>query len=254
MGEPQVAAGDADHSARVRGQMYTLFMGNLHSVLKPSTYFEIGTLTGGTLKYAQCPSIAVDPKFRITSEDVIGSKPCCMFFQEPSDRFFRTRNPSALFGREIDMAFLDGMHMFEFLLRDFINAERHCRKNSVVILHDCLPPGFYMTARKSTVDSPEESRFKGWWTGDVWKVIPVLEKYRPELSITVVDCIPTGLVLITNLDPESRVLEQSYGDILAEYSKPLIDRAEYDQFWANVKIVPSSELVRLDQIAARYWL
>jgi hypothetical protein len=29
------------------------------------------------------------------------------------------------------------MHYAEFLLRDFINIERHVTRNSLVILHDC---------------------------------------------------------------------------------------------------------------------
>jgi hypothetical protein len=244
---------DADNSAHVTGQSYTLFIGNLLTTLKPTTYFEIGTLTGGTLRLAQCASIAVDPQFRITT-DVLGSKPSCMFFQEPSDAFFRNRSPIQLFSREIDLAFLDGMHLFEFLLRDFINTEKHCRPNSVIVLHDCLPPGFYMTVRSPNDPLRAKSRFKDWWTGDVWKILPVLKKYRPDLSITVTDCIPTGLVLITGLDPHSTTLERAYGEIIRERSSAVIDRSEYDAYWQDQTIVPAANLTTFDQLTARFWL
>jgi hypothetical protein len=46
----------------------------------------------------------------------------------------------------------------------------------------------------------------GWWTGDVWRAALLLKRRRPDLQITTVDAFPTGLVLITNVDPSSRYL------------------------------------------------
>ncbi|CAN7469553.1 class I SAM-dependent methyltransferase [Phyllobacterium sp. LjRoot231] len=243
---------DANHIDRVQGTLYTDFIENLHRNLQPNTYLEVGTLNGGTLKLSSCSSIAVDPQFQI-STDVLGTKPSCFFFQEPSDTFFRSHSPSKIFGREIDLAFLDGMHLFEYLLRDFANTEKHCRKNSVVLLHDCLPPGFYMTVRSWAEADRESSSFPGWWAGDVWKIVPVLKKYRPDLSITVTDCQPTGLVVITNLDPTNRVLDEQYQDIVAQHSKPVIDRKEYDAYWETVVITPSTAISKFDQLSTRYW-
>ena len=90
-------APDADYSARVKGHVYVPFLQNFHYVMKPKTYFEIGTETGTTLSLASCPSIAVDPRFRITT-DVIRSKPTCLLFQQTSDDFFAAHDPAALFG------------------------------------------------------------------------------------------------------------------------------------------------------------
>ena len=39
----------------------------------------------------------------------------------------------------MDFAFIDGMHLFEFALRDFMNLERHCTPQSVIMVHDCYP-------------------------------------------------------------------------------------------------------------------
>jgi len=77
-----------------------------------------------------------------------------------------------------------------------------------------------------------KSRFGRWWTGDVWKVLPVLKQYRKDLSITLLDCAPTGLVLVSNLNPESTVLADAYNDIAAGFPGDL-DRAAYDAFWAS---------------------
>jgi hypothetical protein len=40
----------------------------------------------------------------------------------------------------IDRAFIDGMHCFEFVLRDFINTERYMSWTSVIVFNDVLPP------------------------------------------------------------------------------------------------------------------
>jgi hypothetical protein len=106
--------------------------------LEPATYLEVGS-AGGTLALAECATIAVDPRFHINA-DVIGRKPMCLLFQEPSDEFFRKHSPRALFGEAIDMAFVDGLHVFDYVLRDFINTEKHCRPNSIVILHAACRP------------------------------------------------------------------------------------------------------------------
>ena len=39
------------------------------------------------------------------------------------------------------------MHLYEFALRDFMNIEAHCRPESLVVLHDCLPVDSYMARR-----------------------------------------------------------------------------------------------------------
>src|SRR5256885_12302956 len=49
-------------------------------------------------------------------------------------------------GRPVDLAFIDGMHLFEFALRDFVNLERYCAPGSTI-----LEPGAqYRSDRKST--------------------------------------------------------------------------------------------------------
>jgi hypothetical protein len=189
------------------GLHYSKFIERLAINLSPSTYLEIGTFSGKSLSKVNCSSIAIDPGFRISS-DVIGKKPMTLFYQMTSDNFFQKFSPTSILGRKIDLAFLDGMHLFEYLLRDFFNTEKHCAQNSIIMLHDCLPTNVEMTSRK---------RLSGAWTGDVWKVPMILKRYRPEIELTFLDCAPTGLLICTNLNPSSEVLEKNYVNIVREF-------------------------------------
>ena len=129
------------------GETYLTLLAALHAHLKPKSYFEIGTLTGEmTLALANCASVAGDSKFQVQS-NVIGDKPSVHFYQVHSDDFFNRFDLTAILGPDVDLAFLDGMHLYEFLLRDFLNTEKHCRPNSIIALHDCIPSDTPMTRR-----------------------------------------------------------------------------------------------------------
>lgn len=50
----------------------------------------------------------------------------------------------------------------------------------------------------------------------MWKLLAILKKYRPDLRLHVLDCLPTGLVAITRVDPASLALADHYYDIVGE--------------------------------------
>jgi hypothetical protein len=163
-----------------------------------------------------------------------------------SDDFFQSHDPAQILGGRIDFAFLDGLHLFEALLRDFTNTERFCRCNSVVALHDCIPPELSWTAR-----TPPPGDY---WMGDVWKVPLVLRKYRPDLKIYALDSPPSGLVLITNLDPGSSVLSSGYYDILTEF-RELDLRALEPAAVAKIFQTMSTDLFdTAEQFSQYFWL
>ena len=232
----------------------TTSFSRVHQVLRPPSYLEIGVSAGETLRLARCDSIGVDPTLNITS-NVIVSKPRCFFYQMSSDRFFEEVDPTGLLGRPIDLAFLDGMHLSEFLLRDFINIERHCKHNSVIVLHDCLPTDVYIAERVSNRE--RRVRFStrpGWWTGDVWKVPLALRKYRPELKICAFDAAPTGLVCVTALNSDSTVLADSYSKIASEFQS--FDLLDYglEQLFAQLDVQSTRQIFGAEQIAQYFGL
>lgn len=231
------------------GAYYLVLLQSLHAALNPRSYLEIGSASGASLALASCKSIAIDPNFRLGTE-FFGSKPACLLFKMGSDEFFADNDPVAIFGRPIDLAFIDGMHLAEFLLRDFINTERCSRPNSVIVMHDCLPVDTAIARRPESYG--ESRRHPGWWTGDVWKVLPILAKYRPELAVYAIDAAPTGLVLITGLNPKSTILADNYFTILREIREMGDD--SLCSLASSLTIHSSAEFGSAEQISRFCWL
>jgi hypothetical protein len=207
---------------KLQGMRYYDFMDGLHGCVLFDWYMEIGCRAGRSFAPVRGKTIAVDPFFRVKL-NIIGSKPALHIFQLTSDDFFATgfmqRN-----GIRLGACFLDGMHLFEYLLRDFMNTEAQSDPDGVIMMHDCVPFGFEMTTR-DLANLP-----KGAWTGDVWKLIPILQTYRPDLTVTVLDCNPTGLVCVSNLDPENTVLRSNYDRIVGEFLDVDLERFGVERF------------------------
>jgi hypothetical protein len=181
------------------------FLTAIHANYTPRNYLEIGVNDGRGLQRSKTRTIGVDPAFRIIVELDCDLK----LVKATSDDFFAQDNPIARFPEGlIDFTFIDGLHIFEYALRDFMNAERLSGPSSVIVLDDMLP---------RTVAEAARNRHTRDWTGDVYKVGAVLERYRPDLVVVPLDTAPTGLLLVLGADPASTVLQDNYDAILAEY-------------------------------------
>ena len=230
------------------GTNYYSFLATMHETLKPASYIEVGVRKGRAFMSARCPSIAIDPVFKI-ERNVIGEKPAAYFVQKTSDKFFAECNPCEMLNvLHIDMLFLDGMHLCDFLLRDFINGEKLARQQSLIVLHDCLPLDIPMTHRGREVVPYPRVHDDSLWTGDVWRVMPILRKYRPDLTIFCLDCQPTGLVLVTNLDPTCRILQNNYEDICKEMLAMDLGKIGLRAYAANLPVLPASEFASTEKL------
>jgi hypothetical protein len=180
-------------------------LSRVHGILNPRTYLEIGVREGASLSLSRVSSIAVDPMFTVTEEINCDVR----LVRSTSDAFFAQPAPIAHFGgMPIELAFIDGMHLLEYALRDFINVERHAHWSSVVILDDMLP---------RNVDEAARERRTTYWAGDVYKMIPILHRYRPELLVLPLNTEPTGVLLILGVDPGNTTLTDKYKEIVAGY-------------------------------------
>jgi SAM-dependent methyltransferase len=220
------------------GKHYIEFLSERLANRASQAHLEIGTRDGASIAPLNCSTLAVDPNFNLAG-NIIGRKKCSFFFQMTSDDFFKDYDPEYLLKAKLDTAFLDGMHHFEYTLRDFLNTERFCSTNSVIYLHDCLPVTVNMASRDVN-DVAITGKFAHWWAGDVWKLLPTLKKYRPELSIKCYDCPPTGIVEIAGLDPSNTVLIENYDTIIDEFSSIELTPAALKLFLTECNICSSA--------------
>jgi len=73
-----------------------------------------------------------------------------------SDEFF-TKNKNYF-----DCIFIDGLHIYEQVIKDILNSVKFLNKNGIIIVHDCLPLKIW---------NQIVPQIYGHWNGDVWKAI-----------------------------------------------------------------------------------
>ena len=202
------------------GPQYHEHLRALHRWLRPATYLEIGVFDGDTLALALAGThaIGVDPRPRPACRR--GYAASTDIHTVTSDAFF-ARPPGGSVP-SLDLAFIDGLHLFEQVLRDFVNVERHCHADSVVVLHDTLPVAAAAAARQ---------RQTRYWCGDVWKMLPCLRRWRPDLRLLTIPTFPSGLTLVRGLDPGSRVLEASFDAAVAEHLEAALPQSATPPAW-----------------------
>ena len=159
---------------------------------KYKTYLEIGVLGGFVFFGVKCSmKIAVDPEFKFNWKGRLGEtirNPYninAKFFEVTSDQFFEKEARSVFKKRKLDIALIDGMHEFDYVLNDVNNSLHYLSDNGVLLLHDCNPE---TVEAEVPFNAWKERGYSGHWNGDTWKVIPYLRKHRPDLDVFVADC------------------------------------------------------------------
>jgi hypothetical protein len=186
---------------------YLGLLRRIHEHVRPSTYVEIGVHEGASLALAApaTRSVGIDPTPALRHP--LG--PNTSVLRQTSDAALAGDELSwMLGGRPVALAFIDGLHLFECALRDFIALERRCTPSSTILVHDCYPRDEVTCARDRTTV---------FWSGDVWKLVLCLAELRPELRVAVADVAPTGMAIVRGLDPASEVLSRCYDDLCARF-------------------------------------
>jgi hypothetical protein len=188
------------------GLDYMELLRRIHEHLRPRTYLEIGVAEGNAIRLAGRDTVAIgiDPAPRIVEELPASIR----VYRETSDDFFAKRGLEGLLGGALHLAFIDGMHLFEYALRDFINVERCSVPGTVVLVHDCYPLDEITAAREQSTT---------FSTGDVWKLTLCLKKYRPDLQVRTLAAVSSGLAVIRGLDRRSTILADRLDALCREY-------------------------------------
>jgi len=178
------------------------FLTGLHRLVRPKTYLEIGVQHGYSLNLAFAAEVAIG----IDPEPLVMETANQKIHSMTSDEFFADPRPD---GWQIDLAYIDGMHLIEYVVRDFQNIARYCHPRSIVAFDDVLPRN-QEEARRIPVGTP----ILGDWTGDVWKIHRMLAEYRPDLRLRLVDTWPTGCLVVSRFPahpqqwaPDRRLVE-----------------------------------------------
>jgi hypothetical protein len=198
------------------GPHYRDVLAAIHRTLAPVAYLEIGVESGQTLSLATSAEVAVgvDPADQPLETRI---PPGARVVRLTSDDFFARYSCHDVFGeRRVDLAFIDGMHLFEYALRDFLNCERWCDPTSTIVMHDCVP---------ILPVAAERERRTRFWVGDTWKAVVAVARRRPDLKIRTILAPPSGLVVIRRLNPSSTRLSEELDLALAELADVSYDFA-----------------------------
>ena len=221
---------------KLPGLAYYNVLNWIHKILQPANYLEIGVHKGISLEQAdrETPCIGVDPAPNIEHE----LSPAVTLYELTSDEFFARYDLTDLLGGPVDLAFIDGLHLFEQVVRDFINVERHSSPSTVVLLHDCLPLDEATASRERTTD---------FYSGDVWKATLAIHRLRPDLEMTIVPTAPTGLCLVRGLRSDDETLAGEFDELVASYRD-----LGFDYYLAHRDEMPAQ--IANDEDAVRAWL
>lgn len=208
------------------------FLSEAHLKLKPRRYAEIGVFRGKSMAIVapMTRAIGIDPS-PVVSEPVPRR---CRIFAMTSDSYFQERNLKDDLHGPVDLAYIDGLHHYEAVLRDFRNVEAASHADTVVLLDDCLPRSEDMASREQQTEL---------WTGDVWKALLAIHRYRKDLRLTLIDTEPTGTGMITGIDPGSRVLHNQYDELVEKMRNVPYDTLRFTEELPPVRPQDALELL-----------
>ncbi|PWE33313.1 hypothetical protein DDZ14_05905 [Maritimibacter sp. 55A14] len=230
LGRPKPGHEQHPDFPKIDGMRYTEVLGAIEARRGIDWYLEIGSRSGTSIAQRKCNFVAVDPFFAIKAP-VFNGAPQMHFMQMTSDDFFASGFLQKA-GIRPDLAFIDGLHLFEFALRDFMNAEKTMGRDGIICLHDVCPFNYAMTTR----DTAYYEKLRRPWTGDVWKVMAVLMEYRPDLKIDILPAHKTGLGCVTHLEAGNTVLDEKYDEILARYQDFELEDAGAGSYYGSFSL------------------
>jgi hypothetical protein len=195
---------------------------------KLNNYLEIGVFNGHIFFRVKSNfKVAVDPEFRFHPLRKFGKSLLNphnfrnKYFEKTSDAFFQEDAPSLLNNKQFDIALIDGMHEYEYALRDVENTLQYLSPNGIIVMHDCNPK---TKLASCSFNDWKQRQFADTWNGDVWKVMLHMQSQRNDVNAFVLDC-DHGLGIISWGKPEKKM----------NYTKEQIIALTYEDFNKNRK-------------------
>lgn len=193
----------------MRGAVPTIeFLQHIHHILEPRFYLEIGVFMGASLQLATCPALGIDPSPCMGLDNPLREK---IAVATSDDYFFDKSNRPGPYQDILDMVYIDGMHLIENVIKDFINIEARSHPGSIIVLDDIYPnhPAQASRERETLV-----------WTGDVWKIVQILRDVRPDLVLIPVNTHPAGTLIVLGADAGNQDFIKGFDFIIDIWQKP----------------------------------
>jgi hypothetical protein len=212
-------------AAKLPGSDYYVVLRWSHEILQPKTYIENGVRNGVSLRQALPVTLrlGIDPAPALIG----GARSNERIFPMTSDEFFECHDLRQTLGvPAFGLAFIDGLHLWEQALQDFIHLERIAGPESAILIHDCLPLDALTSQRQRTTD---------FYSGDVWKLAVCLKEQRPDLRMVTVRTGPTGLCIVNQLDRTSTILASRRNEYVERYT-----RLDYTDFVTRPERLPKT--------------
>jgi len=192
--------------------------------ISAKTYIEIGVREGIVFEKVNCDlKIGIDPCPPYKQEFSEKER----YVNSESDEFFNGSEPPFILKEGIDVAFIDGLHEYEQVVRDVKHCLKYLNTDGFIVVHDCNPAKEVYSTKGYSYDEARKNaeclglEWEGPWNGDVWKAIAELRK-RDDIQIFVL-CCDYGLGIIT---------KSTNNDIL-QYSIEDIQKMDYKNFDKN---------------------
>ena len=196
------------------------------------SYLEIGVDHGQTFgALSAAHKTAVDPDFKFTPPDSTAN---VEFHRATSDEYFANLCP---IGRYFDVVYIDGLHIFEQVLRDLLNAVLRLTPGGVIIIDDIVPASYqsamplineaFQVRDRLALDHPS-LRNDNTWMGDVYKLAFFIETFMQQLSYATVQENHGQLIVWSSVRPVPALIPRSMRDIATlEFADTVLHRSVF---------------------------
>jgi hypothetical protein len=193
--------------------------------LEARRYLEIGVEAGETFgDVAIAERTGVDPHFTFDTGALADDH--TRFVAATSDEFF-DREP---FLPPYDIVFIDGLHRFAQVVRDFSNTLLRTHARSVIVLDDTVPNDVYssLPSQAEAIHWRAQAGSRdGAWHGDVFKVVFYLHDFWPGLNYRTIVGSGNPQTIVWRKSNGGNKKKLSFWKKDAGRTKPLFDDLEH---------------------------